>query len=65
MGGRNRFFSRRLRSCGPDLEPSVGVRTFNQGSHFFEAISWIAIAMLLLTGIIDLILRNQEPHHAR
>jgi uncharacterized membrane protein len=41
------------------LEPSVGVQLLNRGRHYFEALSWIAITMLLLTGIVNLILRSQ------
>ena len=44
-----------------DLQPSLGIRTLNQGRLSLEAISWAGIGLLLVSGIINLILRNQEP----
>jgi putative copper export protein len=41
------------------LDPSVGVQLLNRGRHYFEALSWIAITLLVLTGIVNLILRSQ------
>jgi putative copper export protein len=43
-----------------DLEPGAGIRTLNHGRISLEAISWIGIALLLVSGIINLILRNQQ-----
>jgi uncharacterized membrane protein len=43
-----------------DLQPGAGIRTLNHGRISLEAISWVGIALLLMTGIINLILRNQE-----
>ena len=44
-----------------DLQPGLGIRTLNQGRISLEAVSWAGIALLLVTGIINLILRNQAP----
>jgi len=43
-----------------DLQPGAGIRTLNHGRISLEAISWVGIALLLITGIANLILRNQE-----
>lgn len=48
--------------CGPavnTLEPRIAITTMNQGRIGLERISWSAIALLLLTGIINLVLRDQ------
>lgn len=42
-----------------ELEPRIAIKTMNQGRIGLELISWTAIALLLLTGIINLVLRNQ------
>jgi uncharacterized membrane protein len=42
-----------------ELNPGMGIRALNQGRINLEAISWAAIALLLVTGIINLILRKQ------
>ena len=44
-----------------DLQPGLGIRILNYGRSSLEAISWAGIGLLLITGIINLILRNQEP----
>jgi uncharacterized membrane protein len=44
-----------------DLQPSLGIRTLNHGRLSLEAISWVGIGLLLVSGIINLILRNSEP----
>jgi putative copper export protein len=44
-----------------DLQPGAGIRILNHGRISLEAISWVGIALLLITGITNLILRNQEP----
>ena len=44
-----------------DLQPGLGIRTLNHGRLSLEAISWVGIGLLLVSGIINLILRNQEP----
>jgi uncharacterized membrane protein len=41
------------------LQPGVGMRTLNYGRFSLEAVSWAGIALLLLSGMINLILRNQ------
>jgi len=42
-----------------ELNPGTGIRALNQGRMNLEAMSWAAIALLLVTGIINLILRKQ------
>ncbi|HXV83453.1 MAG TPA: hypothetical protein VEG60_26645 [Candidatus Binatia bacterium] len=42
------------------LEPGVGMRTLNYGRSVLEAASWAGIALLLVSGITNLILRNEE-----
>lgn len=42
-----------------ELQPGVGIRTLDRGRISLEAISWTAIALLLMTGIVNLILQNQ------
>jgi uncharacterized membrane protein len=43
-----------------DLDPRSGMRTLNQGRISLEALSWLGIALLLITGMINLALRSQE-----
>ena len=45
-----------------DLQPGLGIRTLNHGRISLEAISWLGIALLLVSGITNLILRNQQPN---
>ena len=42
-----------------ELEPAIAIKTMNQGRVGLELISWTAIALLLLTGIVNLVLRKQ------
>jgi len=42
-----------------ELQPGIGLRALNHGRMSFEMVSWAAIALLLLTGIINLVLLNQ------
>jgi uncharacterized membrane protein len=44
-----------------DLQPGLGIRILNYGRSSLEAISWAGIGLLLISGIINLILQNQEP----
>lgn len=44
-----------------DLQPALGIRTLNRGRISLEAVSWAGIALLLVTGIINLVLRYQAP----
>jgi len=49
--------------CGPavnELEANVAIKTMNQGRIGLELISWTAIALLLITGIVNFILRSQS-----
>ena len=40
-----------------ELEPRVAISTLNQGRMGLEIASWIAIGLLLLSGIVSLVLR--------
>jgi putative copper export protein len=42
-----------------ELEPMIAIKTMNQSRIGLELISWTAIALLLLTGGINLVLRIQ------
>lgn len=42
-----------------ELEPAIAIKTMNQSRIGLELISWTAIALLLLTGIVNLLLRIQ------
>jgi len=42
-----------------ELNPGTGIRALNQGRINLEAMSWAAIALVLITGIVNLILRKQ------
>ncbi len=42
------------------LQPGVGMRILDHGRSSLEAVSWAGIALLLISGITNLILRNQE-----
>lgn len=39
------------------LRPAEGVRTLNRGRETFQTLSWIAINLLLLTGVVNFALR--------
>ena len=41
------------------LEPAIAIKTMNQSRIGLELISWTALALLLLTGIVNLVLRLQ------
>jgi len=41
------------------LEPAIAIKTMNRSRIGLEVISWTGIALLLLTGIVNLILRVQ------
>jgi uncharacterized membrane protein len=43
-----------------ELRPDIGIRTLNQGRISLEVVSWAAIGLLVVTGIVNLILRGQE-----
>lgn len=44
-----------------DLQPDLGIRTLNHGRFSLEAVSWVGIGLSLISGIVNVILRNQEP----
>jgi hypothetical protein len=49
-----------LVALGPavyELEPRIAIKTLNRGRIGLEIISWIAIAVLLLTGMFNLLAR--------
>lgn len=40
------------------LEPGTGLRSLDRGRLAFESLSWLAIGLLLLTGIASVVLRS-------
>jgi putative copper export protein len=42
-----------------ELKPAVGLKLLNRGRITFEAVSWMAIGLLFLTGIVSLVLRSE------
>lgn len=53
--GGNIFFLVVFGPAAHQLRPGAGVRTLNRGRIAFEAVSWAAIGLLALTGIINLL----------
>lgn len=43
-----------------EMEPKIAIKTMNQSRIGLELISWIAIGLLLLTGILNLLARSQS-----
>jgi len=41
-----------------DMEPSIAIRTMNRGRIGLEAVSWVGIGLLFVTGIANLALRE-------
>jgi uncharacterized membrane protein len=41
-----------------NLQPGVAIRILDQGRRNLEAVSWAGISVLLITGIVNLILRQ-------
>jgi uncharacterized membrane protein len=42
-----------------ELKPGIGIRALNEGRKALEALSWAGIALIVVTGITNLILRNR------
>lgn len=42
-----------------DLEPGVAMRMLNHARKSLEAIAWTGIGLLLITGVVNLVLRRQ------
>jgi putative copper export protein len=42
-----------------ELKPVLGLKLLNRGRMTFEALSWTAIGLLFLTGILNLVMRSQ------
>ena len=42
-----------------ELEPRIAIKTMNQARIGLEAMSWIAIALILLTGVFNLVTKIQ------
>ncbi len=53
------FFLVVIGPAAHEFEPALAIKTMNQSRIGLELISWSAIALLLLTGIINLIVRMQ------
>jgi hypothetical protein len=41
-----------------EMEPAIAIRTMNRGRIGLESVSWIAIGLLLITGIATLAMRS-------
>lgn len=48
-----------------ELRPGAGVKALNYGRSALESVSWTAIGLLLLTGIINLVLGDREAGASR
>jgi len=48
-----------------ELRPGIAIRTLDRGRISLEGVSWAAIGFLLVTGIINLILRDQAASAPR
>jgi putative copper export protein len=53
------FFLMVMRPALNETPPATAIRVINQGRISFEAISWTAIALLLVTGLLALVLRRR------
>ena len=42
-----------------EIEPGVAMRMLNNGRRSLEAVAWTGISLLLITGIVNLVLRRQ------
>ena len=42
-----------------ELKPVLGLKLLNRGRMTFEALSWTAIGLLFLTGILNLVMRSE------
>jgi uncharacterized membrane protein len=42
-----------------ELEPRIAIKTMNKGRIGLEMVSWTAIGLLLVTGIVNLLIRTQ------
>ena len=41
------------------LRPGAGIRALNQGRLALEGVAWTGIALVMITGVVNLILRSQ------
>jgi uncharacterized membrane protein len=53
------FFLIAIGPAGRELPPKVAIQTLNQARIGLEAVTWIAIGLLLITGIFNLLARAQ------
>jgi uncharacterized membrane protein len=53
------FFLVVLGPAAHELRPGIGVQTLNQGRIALQALSWTAIGLLAITGMINLILGRE------
>jgi putative copper resistance protein D len=42
-----------------DLKPALGLKLLNRGRITFDTVSWAAIGLLFLTGIVNLVMRSE------
>ena len=48
-----------------ELPPGIGVKTLNQGRIALQAVSWAAIGLIAITGIINFLLARDAAGQAR
>jgi putative copper export protein len=51
-----------LAAFGPavnDLRPGAAIRSLNRGRMALEGVAWIGITLLMITGVVNLMLRSQ------
>ncbi|MDH3446346.1 MAG: hypothetical protein OEN50_20675 [Deltaproteobacteria bacterium] len=53
------FFLVAFRPSMQSLRPGAAIRALNQGRLALEGIAWIGITLLMVTGMINFMLRNQ------
>jgi len=58
------FFLVVFRPVVNDFQPGIAIRILNHGRTSLEAVSWTGISVLLVTGLVNLILREQASRSA-
>lgn len=56
------FFLIVFAPAAQNLQPGDGVKVLNHGRARFEALSWVGIGLLVVTGILNVVARVQTAH---
>jgi uncharacterized membrane protein len=56
------FFLVVFRPVVNDFQPGIAIRILNHGRISLEAVSWTGISLLLVTGLVNMILRERGSH---